>query len=311
MSLDVEERILVIKLGALGDFVLALGPFAAIREAHRDAHITLLTIPALAPAARASGYFDEVWTDSRPGFTRPKGWLALRRKLRSGVFRRVYDLQTSDRSSWYFHLMGPGRRPEWSGIARGCSHRHDNPERDFMHTVERQAEQLAIAGIDRVPPADLSWAKADVARYELEPRFVLLVPGGAPHRPRKRWPVANYAALAKSFAAEDVQPVLLGTGAEERIAAEMCRLAPAVKSLVGETTIEDIAVLAGMAVGAVGNDTGPMHIIAAAGCPAVVLFSDESDPALAAPRGTAVTILQSSNLADLPLEEVAAALSLR
>jgi len=311
VSADTAERILVIKLGALGDFVLALGPFAAIRAAHREAHITLLTIPALAPAARASGYFDEVWTDSRPGFCRPGAWLALRRRLRDGGFRRVYDLQTSDRSSWYFHLMGPGRRPEWSGIARGCSHPHDNPRRDFMHTAERQAEQLAIAGIDRVPPADLSWASADVARYELEPHFALLVPGGAPHRPRKRWPVENYAALARSFAEQKVQPVLLGTGAEERIAAELRRLAPEVRSLVGETTIEDIAVLAGMAAGAVGNDTGPMHIIAAAGCPAVVLFSDESDPALTAPRGPAVVILRRDNLADLPLEEVAAALSLR
>ncbi len=37
------SRILVIKLGALGDVVLALGPFAAIRDAHRDACTTLLT----------------------------------------------------------------------------------------------------------------------------------------------------------------------------------------------------------------------------------------------------------------------------
>ncbi len=311
MSPAGTERILVIKLGALGDFVLAMGPFKAIRQAHPDAHIVLLTIPALAACARASGYFDAVWTDSRPGFRRLRAWLALRRKLRGGGFQRVYDLQTSDRSSWYFCLMGPGRRPEWSGIARFCSHRHKNPDRDLMHTVERQSEQLAAAGIGHVPPADLSWARSDVARFELAPRFVLLVPGGAPHRPRKRWPVENYVALAERFKDQEVKPVLLGSGAEELIAAEILRRAPMVKSLVGETTIEDIAVLACMAAGAVGNDTGPMHVIAAAGCPAVVLFSDESDPALARPRGPSVTIVRRGDLADLPLQEVAAALSLR
>ena len=47
-------RILVIKLGALGDVVLALGPFAAIRDAHPDAHITLLTTVAYADLMRAS-----------------------------------------------------------------------------------------------------------------------------------------------------------------------------------------------------------------------------------------------------------------
>jgi len=306
-----SENILVIKLGALGDFVLAMGPFAAIRKAHPEAHITLLTIPAFAACARASGYFDAVWIDSRPGLRRPRAWLALRRRLRGGGFQRVYDLQTSDRSGWYFCLMGPGRRPEWSGIARFCCHPHDNPERDSMHTVERQAEQLAAAGIGPVPLADLSWARSEVARFELAPRFVLLAPGGAPHRPRKRWPVENYVMLIETFNDQEVQSVLLGSAAEELIAAEILRRAPMVKSLVGETTIEDLAVLAAMAAGAVGNDTGPMHIIAAAGCPAVVLFSDQSDPALARPRGPSVTIVQRGNLADLPLQEVAAALSLR
>ncbi len=306
-----QTRILVIKLGALGDFVLALGPFAAIRRAHSHAHITLLTIPAFAGFARAAGYFDEVWTDSRPSFNQPRAWLALRRRLRGGRVGRVYDLQTSDRSGWYFRLMGPWRRPEWSGIVRGCSHPHDNPARDLMHSFERHAEQLAAAGIAEVPPSDLSWAEADISRFGLAERFALLAPGAAPHRPRKRWPVENYADLAIRLAGREVQPVLLGTGAEELIAAEILRRAPMVKSLVGETTLPDIATLARRAAGAVGNDTGPMHIITAAGCPSVVLFSAESDPDLAAPLGPTVIILQRDDLADLPFDEVVAALIMR
>ena len=47
-------RILVIKLGALGDVVQALGPMAAIRRHHADAHITALTAPAFAPLLEAS-----------------------------------------------------------------------------------------------------------------------------------------------------------------------------------------------------------------------------------------------------------------
>ena len=67
----------------------------------------------------------------------------------------------------------------------------------------------------------------------------------------------------------------------------------------------------GEAAGAVGNDTGPIHMTAAAGCPTVVLFSAASDPALTAPRGTEIEILQRDNLADLSVESVAAALRLR
>ena len=56
--------LLVIKLGALGDFVLATGPFAAIRAAHPNEVLVLLTTAPFAEFARASGYFDEVWIDA-------------------------------------------------------------------------------------------------------------------------------------------------------------------------------------------------------------------------------------------------------
>ncbi|MFN3075587.1 MAG: glycosyltransferase family 9 protein [Alphaproteobacteria bacterium] len=150
-------RVLVIKLGALGDFVQAMGPFAAIRAHHPDAHITLLTTSPYATFAQDSPWFDRVWIDSRPKLWQIGALLELRHWLREGRFDRVYDLQTSDRSSWYYRLFFPGLPPQWSGIARGCSHPHDNPHRDFLHTVERQAEQLAMAGIASVALPDLSW----------------------------------------------------------------------------------------------------------------------------------------------------------
>jgi len=298
------RRILVIRLGALGDVVLTTGPFAAIRRHHADARITLLTTAPFADFLSTSPWFDEIWTDDRPPLWRPAAWLALRRRLRAGRFARVYDLQTSDRTGWYFRLMGPGARPEWSGIAPGCSHPHTGPERVRLHTVERHKEQLAIAGIADVPPPDLSWADADVARFGLAARFALLVPGGAPHRPAKRWPAESYGALAAALAERGVQPVVLGGAAERAAAAAIALLCPAAVDLTGRTGLMDIPALARAATGAVGNDTGPMHMIAAAGCPSVVLFSAESDPALSAPRGPSVTVLRRGGLAALGLDEV-------
>jgi ADP-heptose:LPS heptosyltransferase len=306
-----RKRILVVKLGALGDVVLTTGPFKAIRAHHPDARIVLLTGAPYADFLRMSGWFDEIWTDDRPSLFAPRRWLALRRRLRAGRFDRVYDLQTSDRSGWYFRLMGPGARPEWSGIAPGCSHPHANPRRDFMHSIERQAEQLAMAGINEVPGSDVSWAVADIARFDLPDRFALLVPGGAPHRPEKRWPADRYAELARRFAARGAAPVILGTAAEAPLAAEIRATCPEAVDLTGRTGLADIAALARAASGAVGNDTGPMHMIAASGCPSVVLFSAASDPALTAPRGAAVTALRRDSLAALGPDEVESALTMR
>lgn len=305
-----RSRILVIKLSALGDFIQALGPMAAIRRHHGDAEITLLTTRPYVGLAAASGLVDRVVEDRRPRLRALRDLWRLRAWLRGQGFVRVYDLQTSDRSNLYFRLMGPGPRPEWSGIAKGCSHPHANPDRDAMHTVDRQAEQLRFAGIPEVPPPDLSWAETDVTRFDLRAPYVLLCPGGAAHRPAKRWPVERFGVLAKTLADQRLMPVLLGTAAERDVIERIRDMCPKAKSLMGRTDFIDIATLARGADFAVGNDTGPMHLIAAAGARAVVLFSRDSNPLLCAPRGpdpATVQVVQRGDLRQLGVGEVLAA----
>jgi ADP-heptose:LPS heptosyltransferase len=299
-------NILVIKLGALGDFVQAMGPAAAIRAHHAGDEITLLTTEPYAELARAAPYFDHVLIDERPRLIDLAGWWRLRQRLRGGHFDRVYDLQTSDRSSFYHRLMG---RPPWSGIARGAAFPHDNPRRDRMHTIDRQAEQLRLAGIATVPPPDLGWAALDIARFALPRHLMLLVPGGSPHRPAKRWPIENFAALAVLAARCKVTAVVLGGAAEKPLGAVICERCPAARDLTGKTGFGEIVSLGKLALRAVGNDTGPMHLLVAAGAPATVLYSAESDPAITAPRGPKVTVLRRPDLAALDVPAVAATLA--
>lgn len=298
-------RILVIKLGALGDFVQAMGPAAAIRRHHQGDEITLLTTAPYAELGRAAPYFDRVLIDERPRLFDLCGWWRLRRRLRAGRFDRVYDLQTSDRSSFYHWLMG---RPDWSGIAPGASLPHANARRDLMHTLDRQAEQLRLAGIGAVPLPDLSWAARDIAHFGLPERLLLLVPGGSAHRRKKRWPVERFAALAALAAGRGLTPVVLGGEGEKELGAAIARSCAAARDLTGRTGFGEIVSLGRRALHAVGNDTGPMHLIAASGCPATLLYSADSDPALTAPRGPRIAILRRADLADLEVAEVAATL---
>lgn len=305
------RRILVIKHGALGDFIQAFGPFQAIRRHHLGDHITLLTTKPFAAFAAASQLFDTVWVDDRPGLMQPVKLWTLARRLGGGDFDRVYDLQTSSRSSWYFRLFNRFDRPEWSGIAWGCSHPHENPDRDLMHTIERQADQLQMAGIGHVPPPDFSWVRADARPLGTGRSYVLFVAGGSAHRPAKRWPVDRFAKLARLLALDGTRPVLLGTAAEAEVNHAIAATCPQALDLTGQTDLFMIAELARGARGAVGNDTGPMHLIAAVGCPTLVLFSAESDPALCAPRGPTVGLIRRNDLRELSLEEVVGAISLR
>jgi ADP-heptose:LPS heptosyltransferase len=295
----VSERILVIKLAALGDVVQAFGPFAAIRAHHPRAQITLLTTPPYAKLLAGSPWFDAIRADGRPA------WGDLRAVYRLGCwmsrqrFARVYDLQTSARSSKYRWFAWGA---EWSGIARGASHPHDNPARDLMHTMDRQREQLERAGLTRFPAPQLDWLDADVARFALPERFALLIPGASPGRPGKRWP--HFPALA---AALGLPALVLGTAAERALAAAITQAAPSARDLTGETGFADIAALARRAAIAIGNDTGPTHLAAAMGCPTLALFGEDSDPALCAPRGAAVRVLRQAPLAGLSVGAVASA----
>jgi len=297
-------RVLVIKLAALGDFAQAFGPFAAIRAHHPGARITLLTTGPYAPLARMAPWFDEVWEDGRPDWTDIPAVLRLARRLRAARFDRVYDLQTSARSSRYRWFVGRGA--EWSGIARGASHPHANPSRDFIHTLERQREQLEVAGIAHFPDPDLSWLDADLSRFALPGQFWLAVPGASPGRPLKRWPETRFAALA---ALQSLPCVIIGGPAEVPLAAAVAAAEPRTLDLTGRTALPDIAGLARRAAFCVGNDTGPTHLVAACGCPTLALFGAESDPALCAPRGRRAGFLRHVPLAGLDPAEVDAAIA--
>ena len=311
-----SERILVIKLSALGDFIQATGPMKAIRAAHPDAHITLLTTRPYVGMGEATGWFDAVWSDGRPDWSDLPAVARLLMRLRGGRFDRVYDLQTQSRTIRYFQLLWP-RRPLWSGNAPGASHRYAGEVRDRLHIQDSQREQLRIAGITPVGSPDIGWMTGDAGKFGLPAPWALLAPGGAPHRPAKRWPADRFGALAAALLEQGITPAVLGHGEEEAaLAATILAAAPGAVSLVGRTSFGDIAELARGATLAVGNDTGPMHIAVAAGAPAVVLFSADSNPDLSAPRpirpDQSVTILRELDLGDLAVEPVVdAALALR
>jgi ADP-heptose:LPS heptosyltransferase len=299
-----EPPILIIKLGALGNVVLAMNAFAAIRAFHATVRISLLTTAPYADWLRLSPWFDEVLVDSRPAWWNLSGVYRLRRMLTRPGFTRVYDLQTSGRSSHYFRLLPRTTKPEWSGIVSRGSHPDRDPDRARMHDIDRQTSQLRQAGIVTIPSADLSWCQGDIDRFGLPQDFVVLVPGSAPHRPEKRWPASRYQALAQALRTQGLTPIVVGSTAEAPIARDI----PAALDLTGQTSFGDLADLGRAARFAIGNDTGPMHLLAAMGCPEVVLFSHASDPALCAPRGPDVRVLRRPNLASLEVEAVLAEL---
>lgn len=301
-----REKILVIKLSALGDFLVALGPMAAIRKHHPDAHITIMTTKPFADMAARSRYGDAVEVVTRARFYEIAAWMRMRRFLNSG-FDRVYDLQMNDRTGIYYRLMR--KKPIWSGTAGGAPGNYvlENPDWRQMHAFERHKAMLARHGIE-VDLPDVRWMQTDVSFLAPSSPYVLLIPGCAPQHPYKRWPAAKFGALALKLQHQGFEVCLIGTAAEQEAIAKIKKIAPSCHDLSGRTSLYDIASLAAGAAAAVGNDTGPSHLAALAGCPLVALFSGVTDPRRSAPVGASVTVIQSEDIGDISTEDVMKAL---
>jgi len=295
------ERILVIKLSALGDFILALGSMAAIRKHHPEAHITLLTTRPYIDMAHRSGYFNAIQEDTRPGYFGFKAWKKLHAFFNDGGFSRVYDLQLNDRTSFYYKLFR--NKPEWSGVVKGAALFYKNPEWRQMHAFMRHRKMLEELGIDmRVP--DLSWMESDISLLNVKKPYVLFIPGSAPQHPEKRWPALKYAALGLKLMRDGLNVAVLGTAADADAVAKLVKACPGAIDLTGKTSLFDIATLAQGASAAVGNDTGPTHLVALTGCPLAVLFSGTTNPDLSAPVGAAVTIIQAEQIDGISVDDV-------
>ncbi|MEI8320693.1 MAG: glycosyltransferase family 9 protein [Alphaproteobacteria bacterium] len=301
------KNILIIKHGALGDLIFAAGAFKAIRAYHKNDHVVLLTSSPFKQMMESSPYFDEVWVDDRPRlWTHPLKCVRLFQQLKQANFDQVYDLQRSKRTSWYFRVMEWFFRamPKWSGTMKGCAFPYLIKSKYEKHIITMNQEQLEKAHIKNVPLPNLDWMKAPISGLQLPKKYFLLVPGCSPTQPHKRWNAQGYAAVATYLKEKKITPIILGTKDEKEVIDRLVKLAPYCLNLMGKTSLFQIAELGRHAVGALGHDTGPMHILVYVGCPSLLLFSYSSGLDLCGPLMPQSHAIQRANLQDLTSEEV-------
>lgn len=309
MSAAQHKNILVIKLGALGDMVQAFGAMKAIRAHHSTAKITLLTTQPFVGLAQQCGYCDDIIVDTRPKIYNIPALLRLRKALTYSGYDRVYDLQNNDRTAFYFRLIPARHKPEWVGVAKGASHRNTSPSRTAGLAHDGHKQTLANAGLNDVAIDTLDWIAPNSATFNLPRLYALLVIGSSPQHPYKRWPIGHFVALAAHLSQQGITPVLIGAKDEVDLGEAFMQQFSQAVNLIGKTSLTDIVGLAHDAQCAIGNDTGPIHMIAPTACPTLVLFSGRSNPKRHAPLGQNVKTLQHDNIDMVTCDDVYAALN--
>jgi len=310
------QKVLIIKLGALGDVVMSLPLIRQIQQHHASAELFLLTAPAYA------GLFAR-WPDLNVRAFARKGWRAswqALRWIRKQDFARIYDLQSNDRSGLLCALSGVPLRV--GNHPRFPYHRH--PEEKYCgqnHIFERMCEVLRAAGIDaknEAPALPVSEQAQEKVRRWLDqqagkgrPR-VLLHAGGSAQHPAKRWPY--FSGLGGLLQDAGYCVIWLGGPDEAGLNRHLTDTAGVDASHV--FSFEEIIALGQGARFAITNDSGPMHLLSCCRIPVYGLFGP-TDWRRSHAVGQAAHVISldrdgeafvPSALADLPLTQLVARL---
>ena len=284
-------RIAVLRANFLGDLVLTLPALDALRAAYPGAEITYLGAPWHAGLLEGRpGPWDRVvvvppWPGVRDEPGADRGSLAARRFL-AAQRAEGYDLALQ------LHGGGGNSNPLVAALgARVTAGARDVgappldrwlPYAGDQHEVLRCLELVGLVGAApvrleprlAVTPGDVAAADA-VLPPGPEP-LVALHPGA--QDPRRRWPADRFAALAESLAGEGVRVVLVGTGDDDRAAADAIRAASSAPllDLVGALSLSALAGVLARCALVVANDSGPRHLAEAVGTATVGVFLERN-----------------------------------
>ncbi len=321
MHIQSKFRLLVVRLGAMGDILHALPAVTALRMAHPGWVIDWVVEPkwqALLTAPTSAGRDTESPVALQPVVDRlhlasTKEWRhhplagqtvreirVLRRTLRAGEYDTVLDLQGAVRSAVVSRMAG-SRRLIGEAFPRERAARwlfHERVVTSGAHVIEQDVElAAAVAGDELVPvqprlpmdPAAEAWADALLAAKPSHP-VVLINPGagwGA-----KRWPVERYAAVAEGLIRRGFR-ILVNVGPGEEPLADVL-----VKQTGGAATplacsLGQLIAITRRITLAVAGDTGPLHLACALGKPVVGIYGP-TDPSRNGPYGGLFKVLRSA-----------------
>lgn len=293
-------RTLIISPNWIGDAVMAQPLLRLLHERLPTTPIDVLATSATAPVWRA---VREVNTVLVAPFQHGKLQLRERRAYARLLRQQAYDTAYILPNTWKYALIpwlaGIPKRVGYKGEMRyGILNVIHHDKRSQPRPMVPFYAALADAPCEYAPAlTDLPRPALSVAaqtakevatrlQFSLDQPLVVFAPG-AEFGSAKRWPASHFAALANRIARDEpaLQVALMGSPKDRQVCDQILTLAPHVRNLAGETTLEDALALISRASGVVSNDSGLLHVAAALDRPAIAIYGP-TDPQHAPPLST-------------------------
>jgi ADP-heptose:LPS heptosyltransferase len=300
------DRILIIRLGALGDVIRTLPAVAGLRTLYPGAHLAWLVEPAASGVVEVSGIVDETIVLPRRDLVESirtldalmlaRQVVGLVRRLRRRRFDLVLDFHGIFKSGLLALVSGaPVRVGYGPTAARELAHLFVNRRVDLPNPrisrfdrnaalIASLAPNVAIPERSLLQPSALAVARLASrlrgSEHERASGFVLIHPGSSPRTPYKRYAPAAWAEVAKQLSSQGIE-VWVAAGprrGERNLVEEILRLSGGAAVRAPETrSFDDFLALLARATVFVASDSGPLHAASLAGVPVVQLLGP-TDP---------------------------------
>jgi heptosyltransferase-2 len=305
-------KILVRAPNWVGDAVMAIPALEAIRRMHARDEISILARPVVADLIFGQLFANRVLSYDYRG--KHGGWLGREKlvaELRKEKFEVAVLLQNAFEAAWLARRAGIPERIGYARDARGLlltkAIRVPRVGEIPKHESHYYLELLRRAGwIETSQPistirlmvTDAARAAAESALRAAgarESAWRCAIAPGASYGAAKCWPPERFALLADRLISESGADVIFfGTPGEKEIAARIrSKMKSRVTSLVGQTSMRDLPALFACCSAFIGNDSGAMHVAAAAGLPVIGIFGS-TDPDATAPVTERFTLIRET-----------------
>ena len=301
-----KPRILVIRGGAIGDFILTLPAIRLLRENFPETQLEILGYEHIVALAHGRFYADAIRSieySAMAGFFVPNSVLAPDLSEYFAGFQQIVSYLFDPDKFFENNLRRAGVKNYLPAYVKIDDSQHASQQ------LARPLEQLALFLEDhaaRVYPteADARFARSFVG--DASRPIIAMHPGSG--SPRKNWPVENWKALAKWLAGQASQPRLLLIGGEadaDPLAAMTVALQGADHLIARDLPLPHLAAVLQRCRLFIGHDSGISHLAAAVETPCVLLFGP-TDPAIWAPANPRVNVVEAEegDLSRLPVDRV-------
>lgn len=295
-------NILIIKHGAIGDFVMSIGAMKSIRNKFPKNNIYLLTTTSINKVFFKIPYVDQVLIDDRKSILDLFRYLI---KLKKFEITLVIDLQNSKRTEIY-HLFTKfiSKNIKINSSRKFANYTYKILPHGHEHVSDGLNNQLKLIKINKFFKPNVDWLKNKNFKNPLPKKFVVLIPGSSKSGIKKRWPTKSFSELSNIFIKEHYDVIATGSYADQPIIDEIISYNPKIKKSEKLSKFNNFINLCNDSSLIVSVDTGPAHIAALSNKPFIWLVEKGPYNLTNIPLSDNIYTLKADKMKNISVEEV-------